>query len=246
MSIGKHSLEPFFQMQNAAVPPPHVISCLPIHSLGVATVNVSTLKGRSGEIVEMLEWRRVDVCCFQEVRWQESSAKFLTGKRHRYKLFWEGNGDGEEGLGILLAEKWVNKVTKVDGVCDRVHKLRLVLQSCTATIISAYAPHPGLLNKQKDPFYDILLQATSKMNYSDLIFVVGDFNRHVGQHPGVFHGVHRSHGIGSRNEEGTRLLEFCYANDLMICNTNFRKPASHKPGDYISQVNYILTRKSNP
>eukprot|EP00106_Octopus_bimaculoides_P002999 XP_014770441.1 PREDICTED: serine/threonine-protein kinase MARK2-like [Octopus bimaculoides] len=59
-------------------------------------------------------------------------------------------------------------------------------------------------------------RATSKMSDNDLIFVAGDFTGHVGRQPGIFHCVHGGYGIGPRNEEGTRLLEFCDANNLLI------------------------------
>ena len=36
--------------------------------LKVCTLNVGSLKGRSREVVEMLSWRGVDICCLQEMR----------------------------------------------------------------------------------------------------------------------------------------------------------------------------------
>ena len=32
------------------------------------TVNVGKIKGRASEIVEMLTWQKVDLCCLQETR----------------------------------------------------------------------------------------------------------------------------------------------------------------------------------
>ncbi|XP_036357558.1 uncharacterized protein LOC115209517 [Octopus sinensis] len=145
----------------------------------------------------MLEWRHVDGCCVQEVRWRGASTRVPTGKAHRYKLFWEGNSDGIGGVSILLAEKWVDKVVEIVRMCNRVRNLRLVLQYGIATIISAYAPPAGLLNEQKDHFYDILLQVSSKTSDNGLIFVAEDFNGHVRQQPGIFHGVHGGHGEAS-------------------------------------------------
>ncbi|XP_029653318.1 uncharacterized protein LOC115226458 [Octopus sinensis] len=146
------------------------------HTLRVGTFNVGTLKGRSGEITEILEWRLVDVCCIQEAR-RGGSTRFLTGKRHRYKI-WVENSDGVGGICKLLVEKLVDK---------------------TALL----------------------------MNVRDLLFVAGDFSAHVGQHPGGFHGVHGGYRFGTHNEEGIKLLEFYDANELMICNTNFKKLTSH-------------------
>ena len=62
----------------------------------------------------------MDVCCVQETRWRGASARTLTGKEHSYKFFWVGNSEGVGGVGILLAEKWVDKVIEVVRVCDRI------------------------------------------------------------------------------------------------------------------------------
>ncbi|XP_052821790.1 craniofacial development protein 2-like [Octopus bimaculoides] len=236
-----------FQVHDTAVPRPRVSRAHTSHTLRVGTLNVGTLKGRSGEIVEMLERRCVDLCCLQEVRWRGGSTRFLTGKEHRYKIFWAGNTYRVGGVSILLAEKWVDKVIEVVSVCDRILKIILVPQHGLATIISAYASQLGLPDGLKDRFYDTLLQTTSLTNDRDILFVAGDFNGHVGQHSGGFYGVHGGYGFGSHNEEGTRLLEFCDANDLMVCKSNFRKPANHlftyRSGRHTSQIDYILTRK---
>lgn len=104
------------------------------------------------------------------------------------------------GVSILLAEKCVDKVTKV---CNRFIKLRLTINRLIVTFISAYALQAGLTDDQKDQFYVILLKTTSTTN--------GNFNRHFGQHPHGFQDVHGDYGFGTRNEERTRLLEFCYA-----------------------------------
>ena len=49
--------------------------------LRMAGINVGTLRGRAGEVVEMLERRSVDVCCVQEVRWRGASVRFVEGRR---------------------------------------------------------------------------------------------------------------------------------------------------------------------
>jgi exonuclease III len=45
--------------------------------LRIGTVNVGTMKKREGEVVEMLESRKIDICCLQETRWKGGSAKFM-------------------------------------------------------------------------------------------------------------------------------------------------------------------------
>lgn len=52
-----------------------------LQNIRVTTLNEGTMKNSSSEIVEMLEWRQMDVCCVQAFRWKGSSVKLLTGKR---------------------------------------------------------------------------------------------------------------------------------------------------------------------
>lgn len=80
-------------------------------------------------------------------------------------------------------------------------------------IISTSAPQPGLQDKQKDQFYDIIFQPTSVINNSDHIFIAGDFNGHAGQHPSGFLGVHEGCGISSYSEGETKLFTFYNANN---------------------------------
>jgi len=54
----------------------------------VDTWNVNTLTGRSGELVEALAERGMDVACVQETRWRGSGCRFFGATGKRYKLFW--------------------------------------------------------------------------------------------------------------------------------------------------------------
>ena len=58
--------------------------------------------------------RKVDICGLQEVRWRGASARLVDGKGSRSKLFWVGNDKGMGGVGILLAEKWVEAIYYVN------------------------------------------------------------------------------------------------------------------------------------
>ena len=48
----------------------------------VGTWNVESLTGRSGELVEALGERRIDIACVQEIRWRGNSCRYFgaTGK----------------------------------------------------------------------------------------------------------------------------------------------------------------------
>ena len=112
----------------------------PHDTLKIASWNIGTMRGRSSEIVETITRRNVDLCCVQEVRWRGASARYITGKDSRYKFFWVGNDQGTSGIGVLLAEKWVDKVYDIKRVSDRIMLIKLLLGEAVLTVLSVYAP----------------------------------------------------------------------------------------------------------
>ena len=57
------------------------------------------------------------MCCLQEVRWRGQGARFMGVKGKRYKLWWSGNSDGMESVGVSLKEELCEKVVEVRIIC---------------------------------------------------------------------------------------------------------------------------------
>ena len=74
------------------------------------TWNIGTLKGRSGEVCEVLCRRKVKVCCIQEIRWKGEGSRALQG----YKLIWKGNSEGTAGVGVLVASELADRIIRVE------------------------------------------------------------------------------------------------------------------------------------
>ena len=87
-----------------------------LRRLRVGTLNVNTLRGRVCEVVETLSRRKVDVCCIQEIRYHGGSCRTIKGKDTRYKLYWSGNDKGTAGVGVFVAEEWIEKVFEVQSL----------------------------------------------------------------------------------------------------------------------------------
>ena len=92
----------------------------------IGLVNVGTMRGRSGEIAEMAA-RRLDICCVHETRWKGGSTRNIRCDDGWYKFFWVGCEDGVAGVGVLMAEKWIDSVVEVRRVSERVMVLRLAI-----------------------------------------------------------------------------------------------------------------------
>ena len=78
------------------------------------------------------------------------------------------------------------------------------------------------------------------------MIIGGDLNGHVGR-DGRESTSHGNIGLGERNEEGDRVVEFANTFDLVIANTWFTKTRNQlitfKSGNSESQIDYILTNR---
>ena len=80
------------------------------------------------------------ICYLQETKWRGSSVRMIGGKDIRYKFFWMGNDQGTGGVGILIAEKWVEHVVEVKWVSERICSIKVNVSFTILTIFSIYAP----------------------------------------------------------------------------------------------------------
>ena len=218
------------------------------YKLRVATVNVGTMSSRSNEVVEMLSRRGVDVCCLQETRWRGGGARKIEGKDSFYKFFWCGDPSGFGGVGIMIAEKWIDDVISVTRHNHRCIQLRFLVGTVIVNIICGYAPQSGLSTEEKDNFYDQVMGLVTAVPAEEMLVLGGDLNGHVGGVSLGFEGVHGGHGYGAQNQDGVRLLDFCVANELAITNTFFSKNINrlitYSSGGNETQIDYLLVRRS--
>ena len=73
--------------------------------LRVCTVNLGMMRGRSGlsgEVVDMLARRRVDVCCVQEVQYKGGGATTIGSGEEKFKFWYNGCMAGGGGVGVLV------------------------------------------------------------------------------------------------------------------------------------------------
>lgn len=54
----------------------------------VGMVNVVTMCGRDGDVVDMLKRRKTDICCLQETRWRGTEAELISDGWSVMQLRW--------------------------------------------------------------------------------------------------------------------------------------------------------------
>ena len=168
-----------------------------------------------------LSLKKVDVCCIQETRYRGGSCRTIKGKDTRYKLYWSGNDKGTAGVGVFVAEEWIEKFFEVQRVSDRIILVKLIVGQRVDTFLSVYAPQSGLSDEVKDLFFDQLCAVTARIPTSEFLIPCGDWNGHVGHAGTGYREVHGGMGYGrpKPDVEGERILEYALTFDLLLGNT---------------------------
>ena len=89
-------------------------------------------------------------------------------------------------------------------------------------IIQTYAPTTSYSDEEVEIHYEELQRMIKQVKSTDVVVVMGDFNAKIGK--GRQQDIVGDFGIGTRNERGERLLQFCLENKLIVTNTLFQHP----------------------
>jgi len=63
-----------------------------------------------------------------------------------------GGEEKRDGVGIFVAEKWVDSVVSVERHSKRVLNLRMVLDNGLLNVLTVYAPHSGKSEEERRIF----------------------------------------------------------------------------------------------
>ena len=78
-------------------------------------------------VVDALHRRKIDFCFAQETRWKGESVRMLGANGRRYKFFWQGCNKGTAGVGVFIAERWIDSIVNVVRVNERIMYVKLVI-----------------------------------------------------------------------------------------------------------------------
>ena len=89
----------------------------------------------------------------------------------------------------------------------------------------------------------------SCISQNEMVVFAGDMNGHIRSSNVGYDGTHGGFGYGSRNTDGSRILEFADGLNLVICNTLFTKHEAklitYVAGPVKSTVDYIMVRQQD-
>ena len=148
-----------------------------VMDLRVGTLNVGSMTGKGSEIVDMMDRRKVDILCVQEIKWKGSKARELG---NGYKLYFHGLGKKGNGIGIILKPELTKRVMEVRRVSDRVLEMKLEIGKEVVNVVTANAPLVGCDTEEKEEFWTTMDKTVTDIPKDEWIFVGVDLNGHVG------------------------------------------------------------------
>ena len=202
-------------------------------NLRVGCWNVRSLLSSEAQalVASSLHHHAVELACLSEHRFSGVGAKSLPVPNpdndllrwDHYELLLSGRDQqGHGGVGFALAPHVFNTVLDWGHLSDRVAWIRIASKPINVTIICVYAPTNDKSEAEKDAFYEDLNRAVARTCRTDLLLIGGDFNAQVG--PGLPNeGRHVGHfGLGTRTDNGDRLVSFARTSDCFLASTNFK------------------------
>ena len=95
-------------------------------------------------------------------------------------------------------------------------------------VIQTYAPTEDSSEEDKDDFYEQLQTVINTIPKHDIKLIIGDFNAKVREDNTGCEEVMGKHGVGVRKDKGSRLVDLCDYNNLVITGTCFPHKEIHK------------------
>ena len=85
----------------------------------------------------------------------------------------------------------------------------------------------GCTEYEKDTFWETIDSEMQAVKRNERLVVAGYLNEHVGSDRIGYEEVRGGHGVGARNEDGIKVLDFATANQMRILNTSYQKRKNH-------------------
>ena len=212
----------------------------------VGTLNIPKMTERGRELADMMKRRNVDILCLQETMWKGSKARNIKGG---CKIFYNGADGRKNGIGIVVREELAVSVLEVKRVSDRLMPIKLEVNGSILNIVSAYTPQVNNSMEEKNDFWEDLDGLIESISKEERVVLGADLNGHVGERNIGDEEIMGRYGDGTRNKEGSMVVDFGKRMDLAIVNTYFKKKDEHrvtyKSGGKSTQVDYVMCRRRN-
>ena len=222
----------------------------PKHCVRIATWNVQTLNddAKGVKLAREMDRYEIDVLGVAECRYSGSDRIRIEDKT----VVYSGREDGRhhQGVALFCSKAAAACLTSWEPINERLLVASFRSNTAKLSIVMAYAPTELAEVQMKDSFYTQLQAVLDRIPSSHMTMLLGDMNAKVGQRISGDNSFVGTHGIGDRNDNGTRLVDLCQRNALVIGGTIFPHKNVHRgtwrspDGHTVNQIDHIcISRK---
>ena len=208
--------------------------------VGVWNVQTMNTTGKLAQVIKEMKSYQLHILGVSEVRWTDSGQ--ITSEDTT--VLYSGGTSHVRGVGILLNKQTSKALVSWEPVSDRI-TARLATRHTKVTLIQVYAPTNSASEMEKDDFYGMLQGVLDAVPGHDLKILMGDFNAQIGPDRTGWEDVMGSEALGTRTDNGERLLSCCSVNKLKIGGSIFQHKSIHKgtwrspDGRIVNQIDHI-------
>ena len=123
-----------------------------------------------------------------------------------------------------MKEKLAKQLVDYGFVNERIMIIQLETVQEPLSVFQIYAPDSSYSQDLKDGFYFLLQQQINKLPKKSRKIIMGDFNEKNGTNfIDIYPDNCGKYGVGTMNDEGERLLNFCTINIFAVMNTEYKQ-----------------------
>ena len=208
----------------------------------IGSLNVGTMERKALEVVEMMQRRRLEVLCVQEMKWKGDKARQMAGG---YKMMHAGGHGRSNGVGVIVSEEISREVERVERLNGRAIAVWMIVEKQLMCVISVYGPQTGRTEAEKQDCRDKVEKMMGLVEVGTMLCVAVDFNAHVAE-TGDEESIGR-YGWGTRTREGQDLVEMVMGNGMVVAGSFFQKGDSHKvtyrSGNHKTELDLLVVRR---
>ena len=216
--------------------------------IGCLNVNTMHRTGRTAIVAEEIRRYKLEIAGLSETRWHGKGKTRVDG----ITFIYAGKEEGvhERGVAIALGQSAEKMLERYECINERIVWCRLKGKYVNVTIVQVYAPTEEKTDEEKEDFYIRLKEVIRSVKQHDMLLLMGDFNAKVGQDDGIWRDIMGVFGVGTRNNNGLRLLEMCAEHRLCVTNTIFNHKIEHKAtwnspdGATRNLIDYVIVNRA--
>nr|XP_043069590.1 uncharacterized protein LOC122322183 [Drosophila bipectinata] len=173
-----------------------------------------------------MEKMRIAIAGISEMRWRGNGTTTTSSGN---LVMHSGTKDGgRSGVGIYVSKQYKQALISWSPVSDRIIIARFRCKARHITIVQCYAPTEDASDDIKDDFYNALTSSLTRIERGYIKILMGDFNAKIGPKNNGLETIMGRHGVGTRSNNGDRLIDLCQTFQLVIGGIAFPHKEIHK------------------